>query len=126
MQHELQLSIERYAKAYARLEEVFASDSNPELRRDAAIQRFEFTFELSWSTLKRFFAASGIECRSPKESFTKAFRQNLIDDEAVFLAMISDRNLTSHTYREDIAKDVFGRIQKIYLPLFEKLHVKLT
>ena len=35
--------------------------------RDAAIQRFEYVFELSWKTMQAAGALKGIASRSPKE-----------------------------------------------------------
>jgi hypothetical protein len=39
--------------------------------------------------------------------------------------MLADRNQTSHTYDEDLAKAVYGRLRR-YLPLFEALADKLA
>ncbi len=35
--------------------------------------------------------------------------------------MLEDRNLTSHTYKEDIALEVVTRISNQYIVLFEEL-----
>lgn len=39
--------------------------------------------------------------------------------------MLKDRNLTSHTYNEDLADEIFGRIQ-LYLPTLRKTFNKLN
>lgn len=51
-----------------------------ELVRDACIQRFEFTFELSWKTMKRILAARSNFVNSPKPVFREAAKDGLIDD----------------------------------------------
>jgi len=39
--------------------------------------------------------------------------------------MLADRNQTSHTYDEDLAKAVYGRLPR-YLPLLQALADKLA
>ncbi len=42
-----------------------------------------------------------------------------MQEEAVWLNMLKERNLTSHSYDEDLADQIFSRIQ-IYVPLLRK------
>lgn len=77
-----------------------------EFIRDSIIQRFEFTFELLWKTIKRVGEFELLECQSPKTCFSLAFRLGVIVEEAVFLDMLACRNLTSHTYEEENADTV--------------------
>lgn len=100
------------------LERDFETDS---LVVDATIQRFEFTFELGWKALKRAIETEGRVPRSPRETFTDAYALGWIDDEALWLAMMRDRNLTSHTYKEDQAREIFRHIRR-YHPELRKLH----
>lgn len=89
---------------------------------DATIQRFEFTFELFWKWLK-FIQQQGIEMNFPKEVLKEAYKAKMIDDEQIWLQMLNDRNLTSHTYNSDLAFSIYTHI-KTYTPLirhtFEK------
>jgi nucleotidyltransferase substrate binding protein (TIGR01987 family) len=48
-----------------------------------------------------------------------------IENEQGWLAMLDDRNRTSHTYDEDLAKAVFRRLPD-YLPLLDSLLSKLN
>ncbi len=43
----------------------------------------------------------------------------MIDDEKMWLEMLDDRNITSHAYKYEDAKRVFGNI-KLYLPILKK------
>jgi nucleotidyltransferase substrate binding protein (TIGR01987 family) len=54
-----------------------------------------------------------------------AFKTSWIENEQGWLAMLEDRNRTSHTYDEDLAKAVFRRLPN-YLPLLDALLKKLT
>jgi nucleotidyltransferase substrate binding protein (TIGR01987 family) len=65
--------------------------------RDSAIKRFELTFELAWKSAKAYAAGQGIVCRSPRDSFSEAFRLGLISDNPLWLKMIEDRNLSVRT-----------------------------
>jgi len=69
--------------------------------------------------------AEGLECQSPKGCLKLAFTAAWIDDEGGWLAMLEDRNLTAHTYDEELAKTVYHRLPR-YLPLLEALLQRLT
>jgi nucleotidyltransferase substrate binding protein (TIGR01987 family) len=77
---------------------------------DAAIQRFEFSIELFWRVLQAALLRDGIAAASPRAALRAAYAQGWLAEEAVWLAMIEDRNRTSHTYREALAKLVFDRL----------------
>jgi nucleotidyltransferase substrate binding protein (TIGR01987 family) len=102
-----------------RLQEALAEPVTP-IVRDAVIQRFEFTFELVWKTLQLFLEHHGLECGSPRTTLKKAFREGLIptaEEADVWLQMLEDRNLTSHTYDEALADRIFQQIARDYAPL---------
>jgi len=115
---EIQLALQKLSNAAARLREGADQASNA-LDNDGVIQRFEFTFELLWKTLKIFLEEQGIEAKTPKECLKTAFRLQWITDEAVFLTMLQDRNLTSHIYDESEARDILERIRSQHLPIIE-------
>lgn len=108
-----QLYLEPLLKAAKVFSEGLAEASS-DLQRDGVIQRFEFTFELAWKTLKRVLALKGIEANSPRDVFREAARQKLIDDPLVWFDFIQKRNLTVHTYNRECAAEIFES-----LPLFE-------
>ena len=90
----------------ARLAEAVAQPQS-ELIRDATIQRFEFTFEVVWKTLKLYLERQGYECGGPRPTLKKAFAENLIPtpgEADAWLQMLEDRNLTSHAYDEAQAR----------------------
>jgi nucleotidyltransferase substrate binding protein (TIGR01987 family) len=96
-----------------------------ELTRDGAIQRFEFTFELLWKTIKIFLRDQGVEARSPKDCLKEAFRLGWIVDEETFAQMLEDRNSTSHIYSQEKAEEIFLRIKTRYVTAIDKLAVTL-
>jgi len=86
-----------------------------ELEQDGVIQRFEFTYELVWKTIKRILAFKGIIINNPRDVFREAAKQKLINDPKVWFEFIRKRNLTSHIYNRSCAQEIFES-----LPLFER------
>jgi len=78
--------------------------------RDAAIQRFEFSFELFWKALKARAESDGLRVVSPREALRAAFQLGLLADDDLVFQMLEDRNRTSHLYNAAMAEDVFSRI----------------
>lgn len=112
------LKVELFFKAMEAFGQVLSMNIAPQdVQRDAAIQRFEFTFELAWKALKDFYYEKGIDLNSPKDLFRHAFASGDIQDEKIWLAMLKDRNLTSHTYNEMLSCDVFSRLPSYFKAL---------
>lgn len=109
----LRQSIDVAQSALRTFEEILTLDTSSAIVRDAAIQRFEYSFEAVWKAGKRFLLEfEGIDVASPKATI-RAFREIglMTDEEAIAgLIMVNDRNLTSHTYNEPLAVEIFGRM----------------
>ena len=88
--------------------------------RDAAIKRFELTFELAWKAMKRTLKEEGIDVSSPKQVFRAAGEAKIIDDVEGWFALLKERNLTVHTYNEATAQEVFESA-KSFPPIAKKL-----
>ena len=113
--------VSQYNNALLRLKDVMNKDKD-EYIRDSAIQRFEFTYELAWKTMKVYLKEKGaFEINFPKDVIRSAFKAGIIEDDPTWLEMVDTRNQTSHFYKESMAEDVYLKIKK-YLPLFEKLN----
>jgi nucleotidyltransferase substrate binding protein (TIGR01987 family) len=111
-------------KALLRLDEALKQPEN-DFVRDAAIQRFEFCFELSWKSIQSAARLEGQDCTSPRTAFSTAWRDGWISDEVAWLDMLDERNKTSHTYREAMAKEVFDSLPRHLLHL-NQLHQALV
>jgi nucleotidyltransferase substrate binding protein (TIGR01987 family) len=109
--NKLQQSIKNLGSALVRLEEALAEKQPTALMMDGTIQRFEFTLELFWKTLKRLLESEGIEATTPKEVLKNAFAVKWIDDETIWLQMLDDRNKTSHVYDEQAAALIYAHIK---------------
>lgn len=114
--------ISQFEQAIARFDESLSRDiDKDDVFLDAAVQRFEFCFELAWKAMKRVLADRGIDTRSPKETLRAAFKQGwCTEGDDFWVRMLEDRNLTSHTYDQKLAHDVYTRV-KTYAPAFTRL-----
>ena len=98
-----------FGAALDRLDDALAQPKT-EWTRDSAIQRFEFTFELAWKAVATLAEAQGVDARSPREAFMRAFALGWIDEEDVWLRMLDDRNRTTHTYNAAVTEEIFTRL----------------
>ena len=121
-----------FEKAIKRLEEAVNKAMNNKgtedytFYRDSAIQRFEIAFELMWKTVKLFLEKEGIICRSPRTCIRELFSAGFIQEEEAreLLRMIDYRNMTVHTYDEEIAEEIFKKLP-LYVDLFRSTFLKL-
>lgn len=100
----------QFQRALQRLKEALSQPKN-DIVRDSAIQRFEFTLDLSWKLLKTILEEQkGIIVNSPKECFREAYRQKIIDYDEAWIKFVDMRNETVHTYKEEIAEKIFDEL----------------
>ena len=58
---------------------------------------------------------------TPKDVLTKAYQNELIHNENVWLDIIKDRNLSVHTYNKLLADELVEKIKNKYIFEFESL-----
>jgi len=101
------------AKALATLLALPLDGTGDDVVRDAAIQRFEYTFEAVWKAVQLYLRdREGLEQGSPKGVVRSSLLVGLLSEAEARLAMqmVDDRNLTAHTYNEDLAKRIFSNL----------------
>ncbi len=119
--------LSNWTKALNQLTRFIAKDELDELQEQGLIQSFEYNHELAWKTLKDFLLDRGATgLYGPKDVTRAAFNAGLITESQAWMAMITDRNLTSHTYNEDVTKKILAHIVDEYYDQFQLLHKKLT
>jgi nucleotidyltransferase substrate binding protein (TIGR01987 family) len=99
-------------------------DVEDELDEMAAVQAFEVSYELAWHALQKVLNQQGAQVRNPRETFRLAAQWGYLEDPEVWFNFGKERNLTSHTYREDILTAIYNLLPK-FLQEFEKLITKL-
>lgn len=121
----IELLSDEFKKALKALE-VGVETTHSELEMDGVVPRLEFTFELFWKLLKVYLEREGILINSPKRALQEAYKIRIIQEEDAALTMLDDRNLTSHTYDESVAKEIHDRIAGQYLKLFKGALAKMV
>ncbi len=102
--------LEDYKRAVSRLNEGTSLEIKDDIVYDGVIQRFEFTFELSWKLMKDFLEYTGLtELRSPRGTIREAYAYGLIDDGDQWIDMMVDRNKTSHLYDEEESRVIYEK-----------------
>jgi nucleotidyltransferase substrate binding protein (TIGR01987 family) len=115
-----------FKKALAQLRKFVAQERLNELEAQGLIQCFEYTHELAWKTLKDFLESKGNTALFGSRDVTRdAFSLGLIHEGELWMAMIADRNRTSHTYNSQTAEAIVANIRGNYFRLFEALETQL-
>lgn len=105
-----------------RLAELAHRPSVSEIERDAAIQRFEYAFEAGWKAAQLTLEErEGILTASPKSAIRSSVQLGLLSepDGRLALQMADDRNLTVHTYNEELARRIFAQLSE-YASVLER------
>ena len=107
-------------RAFAQLEKGTAIIRPSDIEQQGIIQSFEFTFELSWKTVKDYLESEGFLVKSPRETLKLAFQQEMLADGVIWMDMLEKRNLIAHTYDEKLAQQAYDLIVKGYfMPIKE-------
>lgn len=118
--------LQKLKEASSRLNDLIESKEKTSYFEDAVIQRFEFTFELLWKTLKEVLEENLIQVNNtPREVFKAAFSAGYIQNEEIADLMLYDRNLTTHMYSQDIAHQIFKNIIEKYIDQINKIILKI-
>lgn len=115
---------QNFEKAFLQLKKgVKLFENLDELSKEGLIQRFEYTLELAWKTIKDYLESEDeIIAKSPKSAIKNAFQIDLIDNGELWINMLQDRNLMSHTYNEDNFNKALNNITNLYFAEIEKLY----
>lgn len=58
--------------------------------------------------------------QGPGSVIRTAFQYKIIDNGSAYMSMLKDRNLVTHTYKEDVAEGIHRRIKEEYVEELEK------
>ena len=121
----MSVSVSEFKKALVSFEEALSalkkpniSETEAKLFRDAGIQRFEFCVELAWKVSKKHMWT---KTSAPKDVIREMAQAGLISDPEIWFGFLEARNLSSHSYDEDIAK----KIQNIFVPFYSEAEILL-
>lgn len=112
-----------FERAYDRLKQALYQPALNELEKNGLIQRFEFTIELLWNTLKDYLEEEAVDFKpTPKETIRKAFQLNLIEDAQILIDALTLRNELSHDYDNNLFDEAELRIRNQIAPVIEKIY----
>lgn len=95
------------------------------LEKEGLIQRFEYTFELAWKTMKDLLEAEYISVSFPREVIKVAFQYHLIRNGELWMDMLQNRNLLTHTYEEKRFLAAIEKIVSEYYPAITQVYEEL-
>ena len=115
----MSVSVQEYRKALVSFEIALSvlkrnslTDIEVKLFRDAGIQRFEFCVELAWKVSKKHM---GSVSSAPKVVIREMAQAGLINDPEVWFNFLEARNLSSHSYDEEVAKKIQSIFNNFYI-----------
>ena len=115
-----------YRKAFLQLKKFIDKGNLTDLEQQGLIKAFEYTYELGWNSLKEYLEFQGItDMTGARDTIREAYKTGLISDGEGWMEMLSSRNRTSHTYNEDIAKEIANAVVNAYFTLFIALEEKM-
>jgi nucleotidyltransferase substrate binding protein (TIGR01987 family) len=121
--------LDNFKQAILRLEAALQYDPEVlDIALDAVIQRFEFTFERAWKSIRLAAKAVGYDCKSPRGCLKLAYKMEWIEDEEKWLRLLEARNLTSHTYDQETAMEVYEIVKdnfEVFQGLLEELRKEI-
>lgn len=115
-----------FEKAFGKFSLALAAHSREpenELYQMALVQSFEFVFELGWKVVKDYLVYAGIPKVSlPRDVIKHGFQHNIIENGQMWIDMLEDRNLMSHTYSEENARNAVTKIRQEYVKGIQQVH----
>jgi nucleotidyltransferase substrate binding protein (TIGR01987 family) len=99
-----------------------------DLEKAGLIQAFEYTHEQSWKLLKSFLEFQGHTdpIFGSRDAARVAFSLGIIADGQAWMNMIKSRNLTSHTYHQELADEIASQVINDYHQQFVALRETLS
>ncbi len=120
---------QNFERAFLLLQEALENDPGglSDLEKEGVIQRFEYTFELAWNTLKDYMEYNGIvlDQLTPRPIIKAAFAAKIIEDGQTWTDMLEHRNLMSHTYDQEKFETVITAISEHYLGALNQVFMLL-
>ncbi len=118
----LKHKFENFSKAFNQLQRFCDKESLNEFELQGLIQCFEYTFELSWKTLKTYLEwQQGTKIQFVRDVIKIAYQADIIDDSKTWFDALQKRNLMSHTYDEQLALQMEVLIKNDYLPIMHNV-----
>jgi len=118
---------ENFEKAFLLLKEALEAkplDEYSKLEQEGVVQRFEYTFELAWKTLKDRLLYEGHDEKTLRAVIRRSFSIGYLteEDAETWLESLEKSNLLGHTYNEEAAKEALAFIQYRFVPILSRIY----
>ena len=119
-----QYRFDNYKRAFTLLREAMEQENLTQLEQEGVIQRFEYTMELAWKTMKDYLEHEGIvfEQVTPRAVIRRAFEAGIIKQGETWQQALDARNKMSHTYNFETFGQVVADIRSAYLGALDELY----
>jgi len=115
-----------FNKAFNQLERFIEKKVLNEMEEQGLIKSFEYTYELAWKTLQDLLKEKGYHnIVGPRPVIEQCFQDGYITDGMAWMHMHKSRNLTSHTYDENVVKEIIEDIRNVYFMQLKNLQIRL-
>jgi len=112
-----------FEKAFLQFSDaVTRADLLTDLEKEGLVQRFEYTFELAWKTMKDYLEAQDVEAKFPREAIKKGFQYEIIAEGEVWMEMLESRNIMAHTYDKELFQTAVNKITADFYPEIRNLY----
>lgn len=124
--------LENYTHALSHLADAVDTRAIRRLSRLEAmglVQAFEFTYELGWNLLKDYLTHQGItDLVGSRDTVRAAVSQSILSEQegTTWMAMLTDRNRTSHLHDEESIRAIETTITTTYHPVLQSLREKMA
>ncbi|MBW2100537.1 MAG: nucleotidyltransferase substrate binding protein [Deltaproteobacteria bacterium] len=119
---------QNFEKAFAvfqrRIDE-YEVHTDEEAYQMALVQGYEIIIELAWKVMKDYLENDGFDVKNGKQAIRQAFQNELIRDGEIWLQALDNRNLTSHTYDDEVLETNVAFISEQFYPLVRDFYFDL-
>lgn len=116
---------QNFRSAFELLKDAVEQEGLTRLEEEGLIQRFEYTFELAWKTLKDYQTEKGVFVSYPRDAIKSAFQAGLVSDGEAWMRMLESRNLVAHSYNQERFLMALEAVRKEFFPAISELVARL-
>jgi nucleotidyltransferase substrate binding protein (TIGR01987 family) len=118
---------QNFDRAFVLLRSAFEEkemDEFSQLEQEGIIQRFEYTYELAWKTMKDYMVDNGviIDEITARSVIKEAYAAKIIKDGQVWIDMMLHRNILAHCYDFVKFKEILLAVKTRYLDAIDSFH----
>lgn len=124
-----QRKYDHFLRALNNLHDIFQKEEPcGNIETAGMVALFQICFEQSWKAMKEILEDYGYgaaKTGSPKSVIKTAYQAHMIDNEALWLEALDDRNNVAHSYNAEAAKAMIRRAKEQYYQMFSDLRESL-